>query len=66
LYLKTKIIMGRGDIRTKKGKIKAGSFGNARPKKALAKTAAPVATEAVAPKAKKAPAKKKEEAATEA
>ena len=36
--------MGRGDKRTKKGKITAGSFGNSRPqkvKKAAAKKAAP-------------------------
>lgn len=35
--------MGRGDIRTRKGKISAGSFGKARPakvKKATAKKAA--------------------------
>ncbi len=36
--------MGRGDIKTKKGKIFAGSFGKARPAKtktAVAKKAAP-------------------------
>lgn len=36
--------MGRGDIKTKKGKITAGSFGKSRPakvKKAAAKKAAP-------------------------
>jgi 30S ribosomal protein S31 len=36
--------MGRGDIRSKKGKIAAGSFGKSRPaktKKATAKKAAP-------------------------
>ncbi|MBS1733517.1 MAG: 30S ribosomal protein THX [Bacteroidetes bacterium] len=38
--------MGRGDIRTKKGKISAGSFGKARPAKK------------VKPAAKKAAAKK--------
>jgi ribosomal small subunit protein bTHX len=56
--------MGRGDVRTKKGKIKAGSFGNARPRTANIKPSATAAvvTEAAAPKAKKAPAKKKEEA----
>lgn len=42
--------MGRGDIKTKKGKIFAGSFGKKRPSKAVAK--------AIAPK-KKAVAKKK-------
>ena len=39
-----KNIMGRGDKRTKKGKIAAGSFGNTRPqklKKAAVKKAAP-------------------------
>ena len=48
--------MGRGDIKTKKGKIAAGSFGKSRP----AKTAKPAAKKAAAPKAaeKKAPAKK--------
>jgi 30S ribosomal protein S31 len=35
-------IMGRGDIKTKKGKITKGSFGNIRPAKPnKAKTAAP-------------------------
>ena len=48
--------MGRGDIKTKKGKIKAGSFGKARPAKVVAKAVAPKVSE---PKAeKKAPAKK--------
>lgn len=41
--------MGRGDIKTKKGKIKAGSFGKARPAKIATKTA----TKAAAPKAPK-------------
>lgn len=52
--------MGRGDIRTKKGKIFAGSFGNSRPQRTAA--AAVVATEPKAKKAapaKAAPAKKK-------
>lgn len=31
--------MGRGDIKTKKGKIFAGSFGKSRPAKATAKAA---------------------------
>jgi len=37
--------MGRGDIKTKKGKITKGSFGNIRPAKAkkVVKAAAPVA-----------------------
>ena len=51
--------MGRGDIKTKKGKRRAGSYGNTRPrkkKKAVAvKKAAP---KAKVPKAAKAPAKK--------
>ena len=42
--------MGRGDKRTKKGKIANGSFGNSRPAR-VKKVAAPA-------KAKKAPAKK--------
>lgn len=46
--------MGRGDIKTKKGKIFAGSFGKTRPAKAAAK---PVAVVEVAEKKK--PAKKK-------
>jgi len=33
--------MGRGDIKTKKGKTKAGSFGKSRPAKVAAKVAAP-------------------------
>jgi 30S ribosomal protein S31 len=32
-------IMGRGDIKTKKGKISAGSFGKSRPAKAKKATA---------------------------
>ncbi|MBS1574657.1 MAG: 30S ribosomal protein THX [Bacteroidetes bacterium] len=32
--------MGRGDIKTKKGKITAGSFGKTRPAKAKTKAAA--------------------------
>ena len=52
--------MGRGDIKTKKGKIFAGSFGKSRPAKAATKvtaTATGTATAAAAP-AKKATAKK--------
>lgn len=45
--------MGRGDIKTKKGKITAGSFGKSRPSKI--KKAAPVKKEVVE---KKSPAKK--------
>jgi 30S ribosomal protein S31 len=35
--------MGRGDIKTKKGKTFAGSFGKARPAKVATKAAAPKA-----------------------
>lgn len=42
--------MGRGDIKTKKGKIFSGSFGKSRPARPAKKTVAP---------AKKAAAKKK-------
>ena len=35
--------MGRGDIKTKKGKTKAGSFGKSRPAKVATKVAAPKA-----------------------
>ncbi|MBE5315760.1 MAG: 30S ribosomal protein THX [Xanthomonadales bacterium] len=50
--------MGKGDTRTRKGKIYNGSYGNARPhgSKATAKSVVPAAP--VAP-AKKAPARKK-------
>jgi 30S ribosomal protein S31 len=48
--------MGRGDRRTKKGKIFAGSFGNSRPQRV--KSTAVVAQE-TAKEEKKAPAKKK-------
>ena len=33
--------MGRGDVKTKKGKIAKGSFGKLRPAKKAKKTAAP-------------------------
>lgn len=51
--------MGRGDIKTKKGKIFAGSFGKSRPAKVAGKDVAPKA--GAAPKAEKAekPAAKK-------
>ena len=58
--------MGRGDIKTKKGKTKAGSFGKSRPAKVATKVAAPkaaakVAAKVAAPKAveEKKPATKK-------
>ena len=47
--------MGRGDIKTKKGKIAAGSFGKARPAKqpkAAVPAAAPKAEKAAKPAAK--------------
>jgi 30S ribosomal protein S31 len=46
------INMGRGDIKTKKGKTFAGSFGKVRPAKVATKVVAPAAAE------KKAAAKK--------
>ena len=50
--------MGRGDKRTKKGKIANGSFGNSRPAR-VKKAAAPAKAKKAAPKkAAKAPAKK--------
>ena len=51
--------MGKGDSRTRKGKIYTGSYGNARPhaKVTAGKPAAPAAPAKKAP-AKKAPAKK--------
>ena len=55
--------MGRGDIKTKKGKTKAGSFGKSRPAKVATKVAAPKAAvkKEAAPKAveEKKPATKK-------
>ena len=42
--------MGRGDIKTKKGKIFAGSFGKKRPAKAAVKVVAPAKKKAVAKK----------------
>lgn len=54
--------MGKGDIKTKKGKITKGTFGVRRPKKAN-KNAAPVAKKAKPKKATaKKPATKKAEA----
>jgi 30S ribosomal protein S31 len=47
--------MGRGDIKTKKGKIFAGSFGKSRPAKAAKKV---VAAAVVVEKKKAAPKKK--------
>ncbi|MBK7957089.1 MAG: 30S ribosomal protein THX [Bacteroidetes bacterium] len=61
--------MGRGDIRSRKGKIAAGSYGKARPHKVAAPAipvkAAKSEDAEKAPKAKKAPAKKKAEAGAE-
>lgn len=56
--------MGRGDKRTKKGKISIGSFGNSRRRKSAKKVAVAAKTEVVVstvdvkPKAKRAPKKK--------
>jgi 30S ribosomal protein S31 len=51
--------MGKGDKRTARGKIYAGSYGNARPKTAVKAAALPKAPVAVKKAtAKKAPAKK--------
>ncbi len=47
--------MGKGDTRTRKGKISAGSYGNSRPHSA---TIADKVAAKPAPVAKKAPAKK--------
>jgi 30S ribosomal protein S31 len=55
INLNKKVIMGRGDIKTKKGKIFAGSFGKSRPAKAAKKVVAP----AVVVEKKKAAPKKK-------
>ncbi len=44
--------MGRGDIKTKKGKIFAGSFGKSRPAKTATKTVAAPAKKAAPKKAK--------------
>jgi 30S ribosomal protein S31 len=49
--------MGRGDIKTKKGKIASGSFGKSRPAKV--KKAVVAKKETAAPKAEKAAPKKK-------
>lgn len=52
--------MGKGDKKTKKGKISMGSYGNSRPRTVAKSAAAPKKDKAeAAPKAeKKAPAKK--------
>jgi 30S ribosomal protein S31 len=42
--------MGRGDIKTKKGKIFSGSFGKSRPAKSAAKVVAAVKKKAAAKK----------------
>jgi 30S ribosomal protein S31 len=44
--------MGRGDIKTKKGKIFSGSFGKSRPAKAAKKVAIAVKKKAAAKKSK--------------
>lgn len=50
--------MGRGDIKTKKGKIFAGSFGKSRPAKTATKATGTATAAAAAAPAKKATAKK--------
>lgn len=50
--------MGRGDIKTKKGKIFAGSFGKSRPAKAKPVVKSTAKSEDAAPVKKKAAAKK--------
>jgi len=55
--------MGRGDIRTKKGKRNSGSYGNSRPQRTKKTDAAAAKTEA-APAAKKKAAKKTKAAET--
>ncbi len=50
--------MGRGDIKTKKGKIFAGSFGKSRPAKTKTTVAVKTKTDTAAAPAKKAAAKK--------
>ena len=44
--------MGRGDIKTKKGKIFSGSFGKSRPSKVVKKTVVATKKKAVAKKSK--------------
>lgn len=57
--------MGKGDKKTRRGKVTAGSYGKTRPRKSVtAKVAAPKEVEAKAEKPKKA-AKPKEEVAEE-
>lgn len=50
--------MGRGDIKTKKGKIFAGSFGKSRPAKSKPTVSVAAKAEGEAPAKKKAAAKK--------
>ena len=54
--------MGRGDIKTKKGKIFAGSFGKTRPAKSKPATKSAVAAAAVVAVEGKKPAAKKSKA----
>jgi 30S ribosomal protein S31 len=46
LFIQKKAIMGRGDKKTKKGKIANGSFGKARPARPATKKAAVIKKEA--------------------
>lgn len=50
--------MGKGDMKSRKGKITAGSYGNTRKRKVNSTVAAPKEKVAKAPVAKKTPAKK--------
>ena len=56
--------MGKGDKRTKRGKITIGSYGNSRPHKEVInpEATAPVAAKAAKPAAKPAKAEKKNKA----
>jgi 30S ribosomal protein S31 len=57
-YKKTEPTMGKGDIKTKRGKISAGSYGVRRKKKRTAAYVAPVKTEKPTTKKKTATAAK--------
>ncbi len=63
-YYKTNQIMGKGDKKTKRGKIRLGTYGARRKRKKTAAYKPPVVKEVPAPK-KKVKAKKKEEPETE-
>lgn len=50
--------MGKGDKRTRKGKIYAGSYGNVRPQGAVSRAMKPAAPVVAAPRKPAAPVKK--------